>query len=44
MSFASLILLCAMGLGLFGLMELIERLTVPWSIEDSEQLFVLPQG
>ncbi len=39
MSFASLLLLCAMGLGLFGLMELIERLVVPWSVEDSEDLF-----
>jgi len=44
MSFAALILLCAMGLALFGLMELIERLTIPWSIEDSQDLFILPQG
>ena len=42
MSFAALLLLCAMGLGLFGLMELLERLLVPWSIEDSEELFASP--
>ena len=42
MSFAALLLLCAMGLGLFGLMGLVERLTVPWSIEDSEELFASP--
>jgi NitT/TauT family transport system permease protein len=42
MSFAALLLLCAMGLGLFGLMELLERVLVPWSVEDSEALFASP--
>ena len=42
MSFAALLLLCAMGLGLFGLMELLERLLLPWSIEDLEELFASP--
>ena len=39
MAFAALVLLCAMGLALFGLMELLERLVIPWSIEDSEGLY-----
>ncbi len=39
MAFAALVLLCAMGLALFGLMEFLERLLIPWSIEDSEGLY-----
>lgn len=39
MAFAALVLLCAMGLALFGLMELLERLFIPWSVEDSEGLY-----
>jgi NitT/TauT family transport system permease protein len=39
MAFAALVLLCVMGLALFGLMELLERLLIPWSIEDSEGLY-----
>jgi NitT/TauT family transport system permease protein len=37
MSFAAIILLSIMGLALFGAMELLERLCVPWSAEDAEQ-------
>jgi len=39
MAFAALVLLCVMGLALFGLMELLERLLIPWSIEDAEGLY-----
>jgi NitT/TauT family transport system permease protein len=36
MSFAALFLLSVMGLGLFGLMEIAERLLVPWGAEENE--------
>ena len=39
MSFAALLLLSVMGLALFGIMELLERLVVPWGAEDNEQIF-----
>jgi NitT/TauT family transport system permease protein len=42
MSFAAILLLCGMGLGLFDLIGLAERLIVPWSIEDSDELFASP--
>jgi NitT/TauT family transport system permease protein len=44
MSFVALILLSAMGLALFGAMELLERLLVPWAVEESERLLALPQA
>ncbi|ODU62627.1 MAG: hypothetical protein ABT05_07350 [Lautropia sp. SCN 66-9] len=44
MSFVSLIMLCGMGLALFGAVEVLERLTIPWSTEESERLFAVPQA
>jgi NitT/TauT family transport system permease protein len=38
MSFAALLLLSVMGLALFGIMELLERLVVPWGAEENEQI------
>jgi NitT/TauT family transport system permease protein len=38
MSFAALFLLSVMGLALFGLMELLERIVIPWGAEESEQI------
>ncbi len=38
MSFAALIVLSVMGLVLFGLMELLERVVVPWGAEESEDI------
>lgn len=42
MSFAALIVLSVMGLLLFGLVGLCERVLVPWSIEDAEQAMAAP--
>lgn len=36
MAFASLIVLSVMGLALFGAMELLERICVPWGVEEDE--------
>ncbi|GAA4335977.1 ABC transporter permease [Pigmentiphaga soli] len=44
MAFVSLILLCAMGLALFSLVELAERFLIPWNVEESERLFAVPQA
>lgn len=44
MSFVALTLLCGMGLALFVLMEALERLVIPWNIEESERLFAIPQA
>lgn len=38
MSFAALLLLSVMGLALFGIMELLERVIVPWGAEENEQI------
>jgi NitT/TauT family transport system permease protein len=38
MSFAALLVLSAMGLALFGLMEVLERILVPWGAEESEEI------
>ncbi|MBI4492144.1 MAG: ABC transporter permease [Chloroflexi bacterium] len=38
MSFAALILLSLMGLGLFGLIVLVERLLVPWGVTEGEEI------
>jgi NitT/TauT family transport system permease protein len=39
MSFAALILLSVMGLALFGIMELLERICVSWNREEADQAF-----
>ena len=44
MSFVALILLCTMGLALFSLLEGLERLVIPWSTEESDRLFAVPQA
>jgi NitT/TauT family transport system permease protein len=44
MSFVALILLSAMGLALFGMMELLERVLAPWALEESERLMALSQA
>lgn len=38
MSFAALLLLSALGLGLFGLIVAIERLVIPWGVTEEEPL------
>jgi NitT/TauT family transport system permease protein len=38
MSFAALLLLSLLGLGLFGLIILVERWLIPWGVTDEEQI------
>jgi NitT/TauT family transport system permease protein len=38
MSFAALLLLSLLGLGLFGLIVLVERWLIPWGVTDEEQI------